>query len=365
MRPRPKPSERVLAARKERNRLALRWGIAVACSAVGVALGILVWVLTDNMEAPGRRPGEASAGGLANWWFTFAQEWRWALGSATSGFFGVLLPALSYPDKRKQAATQGFAIVVFAMFMMLGPKAVQEGLSFWEVVLPGMMVSLAMNMIIGYAPPPDNEDTPRVIPRKAGAIPPSPPSALDAQEDWVIEHKSTLEQVVEDRMAVAYAKGGMTTEKVLGVVGVLFVASLLYLLLPKDLPYLLPVVAISSGLWIVYRWVSFARRKRKSYENALAPESPETFAETEVWTLREDGLHLKNEHQDSCFYWKNLQVFDERNGGIYLEFHATIGAFIPDRAFANAAEKRRWRLRIASHFPEEVYPLVAKAIEES
>ena len=282
-----------------------------------------------------------------------------------TGFFGVLLPGLSFLENRKQAATQGLGIVFIVLVALMLPESLELGISLWEVLLPGMLIGLAINLMFGMEAPVNADELPLVMEHKHSAIPPSPPAELDDQEDWVIEHTSNLEQVVDDQMAAMHGKGDLFLERIVSAGGTLILATLLIVFLPNDLPYQLPIVGSCAGVWILYRWITLVKRKRRGYRDAIGAEDPETYSETEIWTLAEDGLHLTDAKQSSCFFWSNLQVFEERDGGVYLEFRATIRAFIPARAFASSAEKRRWRLRIASHFPDEVYQVVAKAIRKS
>lgn len=349
MRSRPKPSERIRRARKERNHEIFRWTVAGCLGALGALSGMVVAYWIQEMEHPSHRAGRDGPSGWSVWWFDFAVRWKWALASASSGTLGILLPTLSYLKKRKEVATRIFGVGV--MFILVDGVALAWGdhLPVWEICLPAFLCSLAVNLIVGMKIPPLPDD-PFKRHFKPTSIPPSPKPDSDRLDTWSLSTTYDLEQLVDANMECTRPNWWLHTIRAFQSLIVLLVFLLLHLFLPAFHSQQGLFLAGGALLGVTVVCLRLTGSTRRRFRKILLERFGDSFPQSFECSLDEEGLHHGLQGEDHFCPWTSLSWSDDLSGGLLVVFKGE-GAgeiFLPARAFRDAADRRRWKMRIHS-----------------
>ena len=346
---RPPKSEAVRKAARERNILTFRWTIAMAAGVVGLLAGGFVFYWIIEMEQPYRPPGDSESGGLTVWWYEFAQRWKVVIASAASGTLWVLLPTLTFPERRKETATRSFASGITAILFYGVAIAWARGFPVWETTLPAFLCSLGMNLLLGIEFPSVKKKL--LIRRHApSALPASPDSELDSSEVWRLRHTSTQEQFLDDAMALHFLSGDLTTYRVLRSIAQLALALFVFFLIPADYPQLKYSLMVVAVIYVIISWIRYVPRIRRKILEAYVEKFGLSFPVQEAWELNESALVCHLQETVTEIPWSDLQEVKELQDGFHMRFtKKEHRAFLPYRAFPDSKEQRRWGTRIKSH----------------
>ncbi|PCJ54809.1 MAG: hypothetical protein COA70_03710 [Planctomycetota bacterium] len=347
---RPPKSKSIQKARRERNRLTFRWIIAGLSGAFGVFLGALVYYWIQEMNPPPYRPANVAteAEAFAVWWYEFAERWQFVLASSTSGTFGVLLPTLSFLERRKEVATYAWSSGLSIIILYGVGITWVNGLPVLELTLPAFLCSLAVNLLFGMEEPPVLED-PLIRKHVPTSIPASPSCGEKQNAILSLSHASTQKEFVDDTIALHFLPGTLTIINLFKSVGIVLVFLLLYFLLPDDLPQRTLLFAAGATVCILFSWPRYERRIGRQMTKASTEKLGLSFPITEDWELNAENLTHRMGDTETKLSWAALESFQELKDGFHLVFHKSGVSFIPYRAFADAKEQRRWGARLRLH----------------
>ncbi|MFK5956405.1 MAG: hypothetical protein QM477_08190 [Planctomycetota bacterium] len=351
---RPPKSKSIQKARKERNRLTFRWIIAGLSGVAGVLLGGLVYYWIQEMNPPPYRPANVATGAesFALWWFEFAHRWQLVFAAATSGTFGVLLPALSFLERRKEVATRVFGTGIAVIGINGVALAWDGGFSAWEIVIPAFLSSFLTMLLLGTEGPPVTED-PLIRKHVPTSIPPSPASEHDPNAAWSLRHDSTKEEFVEDTVALYFLPGTLTFRSIFESLGIVLVFLLLHFILPEALPQRALLLSVGAAACIFLNWTRFERKTKRQMAAASTEKLELSFPITEDWELDEEHLTHRMGDTETKLSWDTLESFQVLKNGFHMTFRESGASYIPYRAFADNKEQRRWGARFRSHLAQK------------
>jgi len=300
------------------------------------------------MDPPPYRPPGVEAEGFTAWWYEFAHRWQLVMASATSGVFGVLLPTLSFWEKRKEAATRAWSVGISVIFINGVALAWDGGLPVWEITLPAFLCSLATHRLLGAEAPPVDED-PLIRKYLPNAIPASPASDQDLSGTWSLSFESTQEEFADDTFTMHVLPFTLPFRALFESVGILILFLVLHFQLPHDMPQRTLLLGMGAPVCLVLNWVWFMRRTRRRLATFTMNKYGLYFPVREVWEMHDDGLTHRCNEIDTEILWPDLHDLKELKSGFHMTFQKTGVVFLPYRVFSDRKQRRQWGARLRLH----------------
>jgi len=351
---RPPKSERVRQAQRTRNHNTFRWIIVGICGLLGIGLGLFVLLQLQAMEPPRSRSGGLDFFGLHEWWYRFGMDWRFVLASATAGIAGVLLPVLSWPSRRKEVTTWVLSASIGVLLIWGVSFSMKTHAPLMEIILPAFLGALITASIVGCDPvsDPDGKEawdkrrkkSPLVESGMAEGATPLP---------WRLAYGSTLEEFTDDCMTLERPPSVLRAHRIVGAACILLVAVLFFFLLPRKLPYKLPVLGSATAIFLIIRWKRHDARSRREIQDTLRKAPDLCFPFEAEWELREETLSYRRKGMQRIFSLDILQTLLVRDGCLLVGFGRSGHGILPRRAFSGLTERRLWHSRLAEHLPAD------------
>lgn len=346
MRSRPKPSDRVLRARKERNRRTLGWVLSTAAGLAGALLGlrityVLQLMLVDGVDNPGP-------------FLEFLLEWRFVVGAAVAGALCVLFATAAYWRNRAEAAPAACGFLIVGMvFAGLSVGFNSEQFSAWEVIVPSSLTAFVMVLVMTWGAETPEEET-AGDPTPFTPLGPSPDR--DHPDTWSLRYTSTLDQLVADHLRITFQADDLFWTRLVSLPsGLLPYFCIAFFL--EDHPLRLEFAAGAAIAWVVFRWVRIPIEVRKRMASSFLNRGMRFPMEAE-WLSDRHTLTYGRSECEIRFPWSLLESVEDGDFGFILVFHDVDKAIIPAHAFRSTEERADWKARIESFLPTAAEPAI-------